>query len=125
MKRDWDTIRKILVKLEDVDPKNGALHLSDFPSAEPEKISYHVELLMEATLIYGKMSKTIGKGPYDFLAIRLTWQGHEFLDSIRNDKVWNKTKDSFISKGVSMTFELVKSVAIDITRSYLKSAMSS
>lgn len=80
---------------------------------------------MKAGLIHGQMSKTLGKGPYDILAIRLTWQGHEFLDSIRNDTVWNKTKDSFVSKGVSMTFELVKSAAIDITTSYLKSAMGS
>jgi hypothetical protein len=121
MKRDWDTIRDILTKLEDVTPEEGCLRLSSFPPDRAAEISYHVELMMEAGLVNGQMSKTLGSGPHDFLAIRLTWQGHEFLDAIRSDTVWQKTKKSFISGGLSMTFDLVKSVATDIAVAYLKS----
>jgi hypothetical protein len=53
----------------------------------------------------------------------LTWEGHELLDAIKNDTVWNKTKDTFISKGLSMTFDLVKTMATKIATDYLKTTL--
>ena len=78
---------------------------------------------MEAGLVNGQMSEEFGPEPQDFFANRLTWQGHEFLDAIRSDAVWQKTKKSFLSQGISMTFDLVKSVASDVAASYLKSTI--
>ena len=57
MKRNWDTIREILIKLEEMPPEKGSLHLSDFPPERNHEFSYHVELLIEAGLIHGEMSK--------------------------------------------------------------------
>lgn len=123
MKRDWDIIREILIRLEETAGTEYCLRLSSFPSERAQEISYHVELLMEAGLISGQMAKTLGPGPYDFLAERLTWNGHELLDAIRSNTIWQKTKSSFVSKGLSMTFDLVKSVAVDIASASLKSTM--
>lgn len=123
MKRNWDMIRDILTRLEEVINDEGCLNLSSFPQGRAPEISYHMELLMEAGLVKGQMSKEIGPGPHDFFAFRLTWQGHEFLDTIRSDTVWQNTKKSFLSQGISMTFDLVKSVASDIAASYLKSTI--
>src|SRR3989344_5432467 len=125
MKRNWDTIREILIKFEELDPETGALQLNDFPADRAYEFSYHVELLLEAGLIYGQMSKTMGRHAQNFLAQRLTWQGHEFLDAIRSDTVWNKTKTSFVKGGLSMTFDLVKEVAKDVAVAYLKSTIGS
>jgi len=125
MERNWDTIREILIKLEEMEPEKGCIRLSDFPPDKAHEYSYHVELLIEADLIHGEMSKTFGTHVSDFLAIRLTWKGHEFLDAIRSDTVWNKAKESFINGGVSMTFDLAKSVATDIAAAYLKSTVGS
>ena len=82
-----------------------------------------MELLIESGLVYGEMLNELGQGPHDFLVTRLTWKGHEFLDTIRSDTVWEKTKKSFLNKGISMTFELVKSVATDFAVSYLKTTI--
>jgi hypothetical protein len=123
MKRDWDTIRTILTKLEDSTSSNDILELSSFPLEEAEKISYHIELLLEANLIEGEMTPTLGSGPTSFYITRLTWYGHEFLDSINNDTIWKKTKKSFSNSGISMTFELVKTVATETAASALKSAL--
>lgn len=41
----------------------------------------------------------------------MTWDGHEFLDKIREDTVWNKTKDLIKEKGLPMALEVVKNVA--------------
>lgn len=123
MKRDWDIIRSILVRVEEMPPEEGALQLSAFPIEQRAAVSYHMELLIEAGLVSGKMSKTLGPGPFNFIAMRLTWQGHEFIDAIRSDTVWQKTKKSFVSNGISMTFDLVKSVATDIASAYIKAVV--
>lgn len=115
MQRNWDTVRLILTKLEDKKVTPHYLTLEDFGDIDAQKkheISYHVRLLMEIGLIEGKIQSLIGGGgPSDFAIIQLTWSGHEFLDSIRNDTVWNKTKEVFASKGLDMTFDSIKTVA--------------
>ena len=123
MKRNWDTIRELLTKLEECDLPQDMLQLSSFPEDRAAEISYHLELLIEAGLVDGEMVKTLGGGPYDFFANRLTWNGHEFLDAIRSDTVWQKTKKVFVTKGVSMTFDLVKSVASEVAGGLLKSSL--
>ena len=123
MKRNWDMIRDILTQLEEFKHDEGCLNLSSFPQDKHAEISYHMELLMEAGLVNGQMSEEFGPGPQDLFVNRLTWQGHEFLDAIRSDAVWQKTKKSFLSQGISMTFDLVKSVASDVAASYLKSTI--
>jgi len=119
MKRNWDTIKEILTRLESLTTEDRTLRLANFPSERSSEISYHVELLIEAGLINGEMSKTLGNKPHDFFVERLTWRGHEFLDSVRNDTVWQKTKKSFAHSGLSMTLDLVKSVATDIATSLI------
>lgn len=125
MKRDWDTIRDVLTKLEELPGPADVLDLSKFPTDRAAEISYHVELLIDAGLVEGEMSRNLDSGPADFYAERLTWDGHEFLDSVRSDTVWNKTKKSFIANGISMTFDTIKSVASEVTASIIKSSIGS
>ena len=122
MKRDWDTIRDLLTRLENLPDTDALLRLSDFPADRKFETSYHMELLIEAGLVEGQMSRTLGGGPTDFFARRLTWPGHEFLDAVRSDTVWNKTKKVFATNGITMTFDLVKSVAADIAVALVKGA---
>ncbi|MFM5147324.1 DUF2513 domain-containing protein [Aeromonas rivipollensis] len=113
MKRNWDTVRDLLTRLEDEEFTDQPLRLACFQnSPERDSISYHMELLIEAGLVQGYMSKELGSWPADFVAERLTWSGHEFLDAIRNDTLWNKTKAKFASEGLGMTMELVKTFAL-------------
>ncbi|MFB9887893.1 DUF2513 domain-containing protein [Balneatrix alpica] len=120
MKRNWDIVREILTKMEECSSPGDTLSLSSFDTERAAEISYHAELLLEAGLIDGQMSKTINHGPHGFFLRRLTWSGHEFLDSIRSDSIWKKTKNVFASKGIEMTVDLVKSVATELTNSALK-----
>lgn len=123
MKRDWDTIREILTKLEELPGPDDVLDLSKFPTGRAAEISYHVELLLDAGLLEGEMSSSLDSGPADFYAGRLTWDGHEFLDSVRSETVWNNTKKSFIANGISMTFDTIKSVATEVAASIIKASI--
>ena len=119
MERNWDTIREILMQVEKCTLPIDQVRLSNFPSERAGEISYHIILLIEAGLVSGKISQSIGPEPKDFIAQRLTWSGHEFLDSIRSDGIWERTKKKFVNEGASMTFELVKSVSAEFIKSAL------
>ncbi|MEI4996781.1 hypothetical protein U1495_20675, partial [Aeromonas caviae] len=43
----------------------------------------------------------------------------EFLDAICSDTVWSKTKETFATKGLDMTFDLIKTVAGSVATSLL------
>jgi hypothetical protein len=115
MERNWDTIREILLATEALLP-DTTLALTDFDNDHAHTISYHVELLTESNLLHASISRSIGKGPTQFHVYRLTWSGHELLDAIRNESIWNKTKNAILGKGGSMTFDIVTSVAIEFVK---------
>lgn len=124
MKRNWDTIREILVRIEEMAPDESPLQLDAFQDDRAAEISYHMELLLEAGLVKGRMIRLLDPGPANFFASRLTWQGHEWLAAVRSDTVWQKAKKSFVSSGMAMTFDLVKSVAGDIAAASIKAALN-
>ena len=39
--------------------------------------------------------------------VRLTWAGHDFLDSSRDNKIWKLAKEHVIKPGASWTFSLL------------------
>lgn len=122
MERDWDLIREILFQLEQKGRDKHVLTADDFDKDQAGRIGYNVQLLQEAGLVKGKIFYAADDSTAFFLE-RLTWSGHELLDAIRNDTIWARTKQSFLSKGLSMTFDLVKSVAIGVATEYMKSAV--
>lgn len=134
MKRDWDVVRLILIKLEELPDSLSTLTYIDFyaddrikPDADltelDGQVSYHMELLIEAGLVVGTMDDAVPLYAKEFHASRLTWAGHEFLDAIRSDTLWNKTKETFATKGLDMTFETIKAVAAAAMTSMLGLAL--
>ena len=90
MKRDMELARKILEQVEEKSKGVGVVTL-EIPDFSPEDISYNVMLLTQAGLLKSN-DCTSGMGLL-WVPRTLTWTGHEFLDAIRNDTVWNKVKD--------------------------------
>lgn len=123
MKRNWDTIRELLAKVEECTLPTEMVRLGDFPDERAAEVSYHMALLVDAGLVKGQMVKTIGPEVKDFFAEKLTWSGHEFLDSIRSDTVWRKVTKLFAEQGLSMTFDLVKEGAKQAATALLGAAV--
>lgn len=109
MKRNWDLIRKILLKLEEKADSTSWLESTDIKGYDTITVSYHYKLLKHAGLIETQdISDMEGE---NYAATSLTWQGHEFLDKIRNDSVWNKVKSTVQSKSLDLSFDVIKQVA--------------
>lgn len=83
MKRDLDLVRDILLWMEN--QQQSQWHLSDFPilQNDRQKTIGHIILLRDAGYL-----ETSERGSY-----RMSWEGHEFLDKVRDSEIWNKTKD--------------------------------
>ena len=62
----------------------GVLGVSDHSH---EEVAYHLALLIEGQYLIGKTTMEMP------IISRLTWEGHEFLDNIRDPGIWGKTKE--------------------------------
>jgi hypothetical protein len=116
MKRDMDLIRRILIEIEE---KDKEIHIEDYSE---EQINYHKALLIEAELVEGKVhySSRGGKNsdiiPDWVYIIKLTWQGHEFLDQARSETVWNKAKKFLTDKGMDFSIHAFKIALGEVTK---------
>lgn len=66
MKRNWDTVREILLAVENLEPEKQ-LCLKDFSDERAHEISYHVQLIEQVNLIEVTISQTNSLKPKDFL----------------------------------------------------------
>lgn len=122
MKKDMELIRKILFAIEDEYVDSVIYNLS-IDGYEPEAISYHCALLYDAGFISDYDSKNAEGRLWMFGVGRLTWEGHEFLDKIRNETVWNKTKETVTKNGLPMILDVIKSIASTVIASMTEGAI--
>ena len=89
-------------------------------------VAEHCRLMYE----YGLLDeyKPIGadNAPVIFFFVgNLTWAGYDFLEKIRQDTVWNKTKDVITKKGLPMIFDVVKQISSTIITAMTEAAIKS
>jgi repressor of nif and glnA expression len=109
MKRDWEIIRRILIQLEDLGDTRSTLMPEDVAGYDAEAVSYHMKLMQEAGLIEGRCVDAM-QGLRCW-ATRLTWAGHEFLDRVRDQQLWNRVKSTVREKGLELSFDVIKVAA--------------
>jgi len=108
--RDDDLVREILLKIEASQESPltiDGLGINDWDS---KAVGYHLQLLHEAGLIVANFAYA-DNVVYSALIERLTWDGHEFLNAIRSDTVWAKTKSKITETVGTASIEVVKAVA--------------
>ena len=110
MKRDWDLVRTILLRVEEQPNTTSLLRPNELSGYDEENVSYHIKLLIDAGLLTGIVSPSMN-APTLAMARELTWEGHEFLDSIRNPGLWNAIKTKAREKAVDLTFDTIKALA--------------
>lgn len=105
MKRDWDCIRAILVTLEENEDPTGFAQPNAVSGFDAEAVSYNMKLLIEADLIEGIVHK---RGPMHCVARSMTWEGHELLDKMRSEKLWNRIKKLSRDQAIPLSFQAIK-----------------
>ena len=120
MKRDMDLCRKILFKIEELYDSTAIYNL-EIEGYTRNQVAYHSNLLYEAGLISDYKAQYADNEIYSFGVSSLTWDGHDFLDKIREDITWNKVKDIIKNKALPMTLDVIKTVATGVITATLKS----
>jgi hypothetical protein len=108
MKRDWELVRTILIKLEELPPL-GQLDAATVAGYEDGLVAAHMQMMNERGLINGINVET--SSAIDYIGLGLTWEGADLLDKIRADTVWGKVKQQARDKGVGLSLDVVKALA--------------
>ncbi|SCW83492.1 Hypothetical protein SAMN04487970_106133 [Paenibacillus tianmuensis] len=112
MKRDMELVIRILKVIEEYyTSRSFSLGLED-EGYEDVIVQYHLRIMTEAGLIIIDDVSTLADGKYYING--MTWYGHDFLDSARNEKVLTAAKEKAESKGFDF-----KSLPIDIIKELL------
>lgn len=105
MKRNDDLLRQLLLEFEDqADWLIMVKNAMGMSQEERDKIG-HIQLLCDVGFV-----SQVGNGTY-----RLTNSGFDYLDAIRSDNVWEKTKEGAAQVG-GVTLGMMKDLAV----AYLK-----
>lgn len=109
MRRDNDLIRKLMMDMEaDPDPLFVFVLEDD---AEDERIYFHLRLLADEAML-----EETGRGGGTF---RMTNKGHDFVQAIRDDTIWSRTK-SAIEPVAGASLSMLKDVALGYLRQELE-----
>ena len=122
MKRDMELCRKILLAIEE-QYVDTALYGLEVEGYSMQQVAYHCKILHDAGLISNYKGYFASNRLYDFAVGSLTWDGHEFLDKIRQDTIWNKTKDVITQKGLPMVLDVVKEISQSIVATMVQGAI--
>ena len=119
MKRDMDLIRTILVQVEERNETDMDDLLPD--SEARARYGYHVQMLVDEGFLDGVDASSMD-GPA-WLNLELKWRGHEFLSTLRDPTVWEKTK-AVAGKagggGVQIMLEIGKTIITEAAKEQLK-----
>ena len=114
MRRDMDLIRRIMLELEEQDNAPLRVAIAGYPE---ETVESHLEMLVDGGLIEGNVVRSGTSGSVLVVNVeRVTWQGHEFIDSARSDTVWNQAKSIVAEKSGSVSLQVMKEVLVQVTK---------
>lgn len=100
MKMNPSALREILLQVEAA-PIGEAIYRFGIEGLNETEVMEHVQLLLDAGFIEGKVMRGKMDDPLKFVVVQMTFSGHQFLDKARNDTFWNKTLEIAKEKGFS------------------------
>lgn len=126
MKLKPDCMRSILLFIEDL-PINSEATIKDFINNlcdfSEDDISYTIYTLHEAGFINGTLVKSKTTTiPYVYSVTSLTYEGHQLLEDIRSEKVWNPVKTVINDIG-SSSINTISQVASSVISQLIANAL--
>lgn len=121
MKIDQEYLKNLLIAFEDSDgPETNIRELNEsgFNFSE-QKFIFHMRLLDDKNLIsrtdgqrgFGFYTGADDGGSWAVIPLRLTAQGHDFIQALRQKEVWNSVKENFKDVGITTLVDVSKELA--------------
>ena len=112
MKRDLDLVRQLMLQIESLPPIPPVQYRAG--EVEDPVLLKHLEMLIASGLVAGKISQSHGTRGDVISITGLTWEGHEWVEMVRSQALWNEIKSRLLERAGVMTYELTKLVARQI-----------
>lgn len=110
MKHDMDLVRKILLKIEEGYVSTPIYDLT-IEGYDMTTVAYHCKIMYEAGLI-SDYDAQYGSNEIDIFGVgALTWDGCDYLDKVRDDSIWQKTKSTIKEKSLPLIFDTIKTIS--------------
>lgn len=122
MKRNWSVVRSVLEQVEagTIDRfVRERQFLNDPECASKEVFLGHVEILIDAGILKHCSVERGTSGKFEFHDFRgayITMHGHDLLDALRDEPIWNRIVQKAEKGGVMISWEFIKA-AIPIVMS--------
>lgn len=123
MKLNIDCVRDVLLEIESLplsEPINShdlAIRLKDY---NYDDVIYSIKKLNDEKFIEALNTSTLTD--CSFIIKELSWDGHQLLDTIRPQKVWDSTKEKIKSLG-STSLKVMLDVATKAAIDHVKKTM--
>lgn len=127
MRLNHDCIRDFLLYFERHVGLEEYLDSKDIAKFEVESkyssddIIYSIQKLHEANFIVANFYYA-DDSLYNMSVDKLTWAGHHFLDTVRDNKVWKSTK-GITSKFSSVSISLIEKIASNVITELIKNSL--
>lgn len=105
-----ELIRAILLKIEE-DHRYDSLCNIEIQNYSAEEIAYHCKIMYQVGLVDYYDSNNYDDELGIFVVGGITWQGHDYLELIRNDEIWKMTKREVKEKKIPNTIEYIAKIA--------------
>lgn len=116
MKRDMDLVRKLLLETEKSEAPFDPTQNKTFIDYTDDMLYYHVELLQGHNLLDAQIQRGFSGKVISCNIISLTWDGADYVDAIRESKVWDRTKRVVKEAVGSTTMGVIKEAAVMIAK---------
>lgn len=123
MKRDMELMRGILLALEALPENEYIPNPFMVEGHTANKVAHHVHLMGEAGLLEVADCTYFSDAVPKAMPLHITWKGHEFIDTVRSQEVWSKTKEALKDAGggsLAFMLEFGKTVAEGYVKKKLK-----
>ena len=100
-----DLIRQMLHSAEALEFEDGEPY-ERYRARTPNE-AYQIALMKDAGLVDADIKTIAGSIPCEATIIRLTWAGHDFLESSRDSTIWKMAMKHVMKPGASWTFSVL------------------
>ena len=125
MKRDMDVVRDVLLAFEDSAEAVDRIDDLSISGHDRSVIWHHAMILADKGYLVD-VHRDVRMSGDDYVLLvqegaeyRLSWDGHEYLDAVRDPKIWAKTKEGAKKVG-SSSVDVLLAIARGLIKSKLK-----
>ncbi|MFS8541588.1 MAG: DUF2513 domain-containing protein [Tissierellales bacterium] len=121
MKLNHECVRDLMLYIEENLEYGYLIKVNDVKIKDysQDEIIYAADKLLEAGYLDGQKIVTLSDKIPEITITSITWNGHQFLDNIRDNKVWEHTK-SILSKFSSVSINIISNVAAQVISNLIK-----